>query len=168
MLNLPERWTSFDLGAVGSYDACRSSTTKSKPRPVTIIDKPVCRFFLKPDGCKDGDNCQYSHPRTNGKRLLCGSESHNLQACTRPRRQQSRTSSAKPAPKKEYPKPKGRTAGAQSSKAPVSSDKKKGKGKSKGQDKKSKVSAKSGEVDFDENAQDDIEEPEDQAERRER
>ena len=61
-------------------------TTKSKPGPMTRTDKPICKFFLKPDGCKNGDNCQYSHPRTNGKRLRCGSESHNLQACTRPRR----------------------------------------------------------------------------------
>ena len=40
--------------------------------------KPICRFFLKPDGCKNGDNCQYAHPRTHGKCLRCGSESHNL------------------------------------------------------------------------------------------
>ena len=59
-------------------------TTKSKPRPMTTSDKPVCRFFL-PDVCKNGDNCQYSHPRTNGECLRCGSESHNLQACTHPR-----------------------------------------------------------------------------------
>ena len=64
-------------------------TTKPKPKSAPVSDKPVCRFFLKPDGCKNGDNCQYAHPRTNGKCLRCGSESHNLQACTRPRRQQS-------------------------------------------------------------------------------
>ena len=60
-------------------------TTKPKPKSAPASDKPVCRFFLKPDGCKNGDNCQYAHPRTNGKCLRCGSESHNLQACTRPR-----------------------------------------------------------------------------------
>ena len=124
-------------------------------------DKPVCRFFLKPDGCWSGDHCQCSHPRTNGKCLRCGSESHNLQACTCPRRQQSsRASSAKPVLRKEYPKPKGKTANAQSSNAPASSDKKKGRGKSKGQQsKKTKPSAKSGDVDFDETAQDAQEEP---------
>ena len=42
-------------------------------------DKPACRFFLKPDGCKNGDDCQYAHPRTNGKCLRCGSEARNLQ-----------------------------------------------------------------------------------------
>ena len=61
-------------------------TTKFKPGPMIKTGKPICRFFLKPDGCKNGDNCQHSHPRTNGKCLCCGSESHNLQACTRPRR----------------------------------------------------------------------------------
>ena len=60
-------------------------TTKSKPKPATETDKPVCRIFLKPDGCKNGDNCQYAHPRTNGKCLHCASEAQNLQACTRPR-----------------------------------------------------------------------------------
>ena len=59
-------------------------------------DKTVCRFFLKPDGCKNGDNCQYAHPRTNGKCLRRGSESHNLQACARPRRQQSSRSRSQP------------------------------------------------------------------------
>ena len=81
-------------------------TTKSKPGPMNKTDKPVCRFFLNPDGCKNGDNCQYSHPRTNGKRLRCGSESHSLQACTR--QQSSRTSSAKPAPRRTTPSLKGR------------------------------------------------------------
>ena len=57
-------------------------TTKPKCRGPSETDKPVCRFFLKPDGCKNGDNCQYAHPRTNGKCLRCGSESHNLQAST--------------------------------------------------------------------------------------
>ena len=89
-------------------------TTKPKPKTAAEADKPICRFFLKPDGCKNGDNCQYAHPRTNGKCLRSGSESHNLQACTRPRRQQSsRSSSAKPGPKKTYAKPKGKTADAQ-------------------------------------------------------
>ena len=59
-------------------------TTKPKPKGTAETDKPVCRFFLKPDGCKNGDNCQHSHPRTNWKCLRCGSESHNLQACARP------------------------------------------------------------------------------------
>ena len=78
-------------------------TSKPKPKSSTETDKPACRFFQKPDGCKNGDNCQYAHPRANGKCLRCGSESHNLQACARPRRQQSsRSSSAKPAPKKTY------------------------------------------------------------------
>ena len=60
-----------------------------------------------------GDNGQYAHPGINGKCLRCGSESHNLQACTCPRRQQSsRSSSAKAAPKKTHAKPKGKTADA--------------------------------------------------------
>ena len=53
-------------------------TTKPKPKSAPASDKPICRFFLKPDGCKNGDNCQYAHPCTNGKCLRCGSESHNL------------------------------------------------------------------------------------------
>ena len=91
-------------------------TTKPKPKSSPATDKPVCRFFLKPDGCKNGDNCQYAHPRTNGKCLRCGSESHNLQACARPRRQQSsRSDSVKPASKKTYAKPKGKAADTQGS-----------------------------------------------------
>ena len=35
-------------------------TTKPKPKGATETDKPVCRFFLKPDGCKNGDTCQSS------------------------------------------------------------------------------------------------------------
>ena len=46
----------------------------------------MCRFFLKPDGCKNGDSCQYTNPHTNGKCLHCGSEAHSLQDCARPRR----------------------------------------------------------------------------------
>ena len=135
-------------------------TTRFKPGPMTKTNKPVCRLVLKPDGYKNGDSCQYPHPRTDGKRLHCGSESHILQACASPRRQQpSRTNSDKPPPKKEHPKPKGKTADAQSSKASASSDKKKGKGKSKGQNKKTKPSARSGDVDFDGTAQDEQEEP---------
>ena len=53
-------------------------TTKPKPKSAPVSDKPLCRFFLKPDGCKNGDNCQYAHPRTNGKCLRCGSESPGL------------------------------------------------------------------------------------------
>ena len=120
---------------------------------------------------KNGDQCQYSHPRTKGKCLRCGSEAHSLQDCTRPRRQQSsRTNSAKPGSRRDYPKPTGKTAEAQTSKAPTSTDKKKGKGKSKAKDKKYKPSAKSGEVDFDETVQDnpdDQQEPDDGPEDRE-
>ena len=36
-------------------------TTKSKPKTTPETDKPVCRFFLKPDGCGNGDDCQYAH-----------------------------------------------------------------------------------------------------------
>ena len=91
-------------------------TTKPKHKSSTETDKPVCRLFQKPDGCKNGDNCQYAHPPTNGKCLRCGSESHNLQACThRCRQQSSRSSSVKPAPKKTYAKTKGRAADAQGS-----------------------------------------------------
>ena len=31
--------------------------TKPKSKPAHNTDKQVCRFFLKPDGCKNGDNC---------------------------------------------------------------------------------------------------------------
>ena len=86
------------------------STTKSKPKGNAETDKPVCRFFLKPDGCKNGDIASMHIP------VPMGSESHNLQACARPRRQQSsRSSSAKPAPKKPYVKPEGKAADAQTS-----------------------------------------------------
>ena len=108
----------------------------------------MCRFFLKPDGCRNGDNCEYAHPRTNGKCLRCGSESHNLQACTRPRRQQSsRSESVKPASKKTYAKPKGKAADHQGSQ-----EKKKSKGKSKGKGSQTKPTAKSGDVNFDDDA----------------
>ena len=135
-------------------------TTKPKPKSAPTSDKPVCRFFLKPDGCKNGDNCQYAHPRTNGKCLQCGSKSHNLQACTRPRRQQSsRSESVKPASKKTYAKPKGKAADNQGYQ-----EKKKSKGKSKGKRSQTKRTAKSGEVDFDEDAQaDPVAHDEDQA-----
>ena len=128
-------------------------TTKSKSKFATETDKPMCRFVLKPDGCKNGGNCHYAHPRTSGKRLRCGSESHNLQACARPRRQQSsRSSSVKPAPKKTYAKPKGRAADAQGSNQ-GHQEKKQSKGKSKGRGSQTKPVAKSGDVDFDDNAQ---------------
>ena len=52
-------------------------TTKSKTKPVTTTDARVCRFFFKPEGRENGDECQYAHPRTNAKCLRCGSESHN-------------------------------------------------------------------------------------------
>ena len=32
-------------------------TTKSKSKPSAATDKPVCRFFLKPSCCKNGDQC---------------------------------------------------------------------------------------------------------------
>ena len=35
-------------------------TIKPKPKTTTETDKPVCRFFLKPDGCRNGDNSQYA------------------------------------------------------------------------------------------------------------
>ena len=90
---------------------------------------------------------------TNGKCLRCGSESHNLQACTRPRRQQSsRSDSAKPASKKTYAKPKGKAADTPWSHQ-GSPEKKKSKGKSKGKGSQTKPTAKSGDVDFDDNAQ---------------
>ena len=93
-------------------------TTKPKPKGSTGTDKQVCRFFQKPDGCTNGDNCQYAHPRTNGKCLRCGSESHTLQACADPRQQQSsRSISVKPTLKKTYAKPEGRAADAQGSNA---------------------------------------------------
>ena len=57
----------------------------------------------------------------------------------------------KPAPKKTYAKPNGKAADAQSSNQGAQ-DKKKAKGKSKGKDRKTKPTAKSGEIDFDENA----------------
>ena len=77
-------------------------TTKSKSKPsAASSDKPVCRFCR--NGCKSGDQCQYSHPRTNGKCLQCGSEAHSLQDCTRPRRaRSSRTSTAKPGSRRDY------------------------------------------------------------------
>ena len=134
-------------------------TTKPKPKSAPASDKPVCRFFLKPDGCRNGDNCQYAHPRTNGKCLRCGSESHNLQACTRPRQQQSSQSeSVKPDSKKTYAKPKGKGAD------PQGSQEKKSKGKSKGKGSQTKPTAKSGDVDFDDEAQaDPADQDEDQA-----
>ena len=103
---------------------------------------------------------QYAHLRTNGKCLRCGSESHNLQACTRPRRQQSsRSDSAKPASKNTYAKPKGKAADTQGSNG--SQEKKKSKGKSKGKGRQTKPTAKSGDVDFEDPHQAD---PDDQDE----
>ena len=32
-------------------------TAKFKSKPVSTNDKPVCRFFLNPDECKNGDTC---------------------------------------------------------------------------------------------------------------
>ena len=121
-----------------------SPTTKSKSHMTTQTDKPVCRFFLKPDGCENGDNCQYSHPRTNGKRLRYGSESHSL----RPRPPDQ--TSLNPCSRKNIPKLKERQQKLNRLRLqPASSDKNKGNGKSKGKDKKHKPSAKTGDVDFD-------------------
>ena len=72
---------------------------------------------------------QHHLTRREGKGKSRGKEckAHNLQACTRPRQQQSsRSSSAKPTPKQTYAKPKGKTADAQA-KTPASPDKKRGK-----------------------------------------
>ena len=97
---------------------------------------------------------QCAHPRTNGKCLQCGSESHNLQACARPRRQQSsRSSSAKPAHESPMPSPRDEQL---MPRLPVT------KGKSKGKGRQTKPAAKSGDVDFDENAQ--AEQPQEQDE----
>ena len=92
-------------------------TAKFKAKPTLSTDKQVCRFFLEPEGCENGDERQYAHPRTNGKCLRCGSETHSRQDCTRPRLQQASPSGKpKPARKNEYSKAKGRTAEAQTSK----------------------------------------------------
>ena len=135
-------------------------TTKTKPRSTATTDKPICRFFLQPDGCKNADNCQYALPRTNGKSLRCGSESHNLQACTCPvLADNSLLAPAVLSQPQPFAKRKGKAADAQSSKQGAQ-DKKKGKGTSKSKGRKPKPAAKSGEVDFDENAQADQDEPE--------
>ena len=55
-------------------------TAKSKAKPVTNMDPRVCKFFLKPERCKNGDDCQYAHPRTNSKCLRCGSETRVAQS----------------------------------------------------------------------------------------
>ena len=70
--------------------------------------------------------------------------------------QSSRSESVKPASKKPYPKPKGKAADHQGSQ-----EKKKSKGKSKGKGSQTKPTAKSGDVDFDEDAQGDPEHHED-------
>ena len=56
-------------------------TTKPKPKGPPETDKPVCRFFLKPEGCKNGDNCQYAHPRTNGKFAMWLGVAHSPGLC---------------------------------------------------------------------------------------
>ena len=110
--------------------------TKSKSTPVSTTDKPVCPFFLKPDGCKNGDNCQYAHPRTKKKKAsVCdAARKHTVfkiapvHAVNNRLGPESRSGNFKPAPKKEYSKAKGKTAEAQTSKAPSTSDKSRGKG----------------------------------------
>ena len=120
--------------------------TKPKPKGTTETDKPVCRFFLKPDGCKNGDARQYAHPAPMGsvygvawRRIISRlvpvlADSSLLDPAVQSRPQRRCILRAQ--------------------------DKKKAKGKSKGKDRKAKPAAKSGEVDFDENAQADHDEPE--------
>ena len=84
-------------------------TTKSKPKGNARTD---------PDGCKNGENCQYAlHIPVPMGSVCAVAQSRTISRLVPvPRRQQSsRSSSAKPAPKKTYAKPKGKAVDAQTS-----------------------------------------------------
>ena len=60
---------------------------KEKDKDKSTAD--LCRYFMKPSGCKRGSRCAYSHSMAtldretrNKKCLLCGSEGHRRRECT--------------------------------------------------------------------------------------
>eukprot|EP00971_Amphidinium_carterae_P067866 1343557-Amphidinium_carterae.1 len=47
-----------------------------------------CKFFTSDEGCKHGGKCSYFHPRVTrdeGKCFNCGSKSHALKECDKPK-----------------------------------------------------------------------------------
>ena len=131
-------------------------TASQKPKGPSETDKAVCHFFLKPDGCKNGDTCQYARPRTDGIEVCDVAQSHTISRLVPVLADNSLLDPAVPAPRKPYAKPKGRAADAQTS---SQGNQENAKGESK-KGRQTKPTAKSGDVDFDENAQAEQEEPE--------
>ena len=88
-------------------------TTKPKPKGSTQrqINQFVVSFSNQMDARMEIHASMHT-PAPMGSVCAVALESRNLQACTRPRRQQSsRSSSAKPAPKRgTYAKPKGQSS----------------------------------------------------------
>ena len=54
----------------------------------------VCPEYLTPAGCADGAQCRGHHPPTSGKCLKCGSTSHWVKGCPRPKRAQASQTAA--------------------------------------------------------------------------
>eukprot|EP00971_Amphidinium_carterae_P005199 103771-Amphidinium_carterae.1 len=71
-----------------------------------------CKFFTSDDGCKHGGKCTYFHPRVTrdeGKCFNCGSKSHALKECDKPK-PTKREPSKDAKPKRAASKSKGRSS----------------------------------------------------------
>ena len=129
--------------------------------PVSKDKSPKMRSHCFADeGCRNGDECKFRHGRVNGKCPRCGSVHHNLAHCDRPSRlknaKQGKGKSMPARPTSKTPA-RGRTADAQAQRSPdKAKDKKKGKGKGKSEKSHHKVKAKTGEADFADEDQEEV------------
>ena len=72
--------------------------------------RPLCKDFVKPEGCRFGRSCKFYHPNKAAKCRICGAESHQMKDCTRPK----------------DPRPKDATYGRGGAKGSVDQGRKKG------------------------------------------
>ena len=73
---------------------------RDKDRGRSTGSSEMCKYFMKPSGCKRGMKCNFSHDMSsleksvrNKKCLACGSESHRQRDCTAGKAQPKMTSS---------------------------------------------------------------------------
>ena len=107
----------------------------------------------QPQGCRNGDQCKLKHERMNGKCLRCGSVRPPLAQCDHPGRQKNtKRGKGKSAPTRPTSKPPviGRTADGQAQRSPE--------GKGKSDQNQHKAKAKTGEVDFADGDQEEVDE----------
>ncbi|CAE7224273.1 unnamed protein product [Symbiodinium sp. CCMP2456] len=83
---------------------------KGKDKDKGSPTSELCRYFLKPSGCKRGAKCTYSHSMAtldretrNKKCLLCGAEGHRQRDCTVGKSTRSTTTPSSPANRDQRP-----------------------------------------------------------------